>query len=122
MAVKLYDLTFWRGARGGDTPSTSSTYEQFLPLITSYFKMFLERYLNQPHFKSFLLSPLLPPNILIIHKSRGSKGYPILEKEEIEDSRLGPVLNFWSLKFDPYIYGNSTFGLGEILDRFMEIE
>ena len=36
------------GGRGGDTFKTSSPYEQLLPLPTPYFKMFLERSLNDP--------------------------------------------------------------------------
>ena len=38
---------FW-GGRGGDTFKTPSPYEQLLPLPTPYFKMFLERSLNDP--------------------------------------------------------------------------
>ena len=38
---------FW-GGRGGDTFKTPFPYEQLLPLPTPYFKMFLERSLNDP--------------------------------------------------------------------------
>ena len=66
------------GGRGGDTFKTPSPYEQLLPLPTPYFKMFLERSLNDPpppHFKHLSLLPPTPSTtpsplkILIIHLS-----------------------------------------------------
>ena len=70
-------IKIFRGGRGGDTFKTPSLHEQLLPLTTPYFKMFLERSLNDPpppHFKHLSLlppshpPPLLPPlKILIIH-------------------------------------------------------
>ena len=75
-------IKIFRGGRGGDTFKTPSPYEQRLPLPTPYFKMFLERSLNDlppppPHFKHLSLlppphpPPLSPPplKILIIHSS-----------------------------------------------------
>ena len=72
----VYDKNF-RGGRDGDTFKTPSPYEQLLPLPTPYFKMFLERSLNDPHpppshFKHLsMLAPASttpsPLKILIIH-------------------------------------------------------
>ena len=72
-------LKFSGGGRGGNTFKTPSPYEQLLPLPTPYFKMFLERSLNDPpppppHFKHLSLLPPTPSTtpspplkILIIH-------------------------------------------------------
>ena len=72
-------IKIFRGGRGCDTFKTPSPYEQLFPLPTPYFKMFLERSLNDPpppHFKHLSLlppphpPPLPPLKILIIHLER----------------------------------------------------
>ena len=42
-------IKIFRGGRGGNTFKTPPPYKQLLPLPTPYFKMFLERSLNDPH-------------------------------------------------------------------------
>ena len=41
-------IKIFRGCSGGDTFKTHSPYEQLLPLPTPGFKLFLERFLNDP--------------------------------------------------------------------------
>ena len=47
--VKFFFFFRGGGGRDGDTLCTVSPYKQLLPLPTPYFKMFLERFLNDPH-------------------------------------------------------------------------
>ena len=44
----MYDQNFRGGGKGSDTLCTPPSYEQLLPLPTPYFKMFLERLLDDP--------------------------------------------------------------------------
>ena len=56
-------LKFVEGAGVMTSSLPSTPNEQFLPLPTPYYKMFLERFLNDPqppHFKPLLLLPPTP--------------------------------------------------------------